>query len=300
MKLEKVLDRLEGLLTSWGIPDSDWILVSQYAYRLLGYKVKLREGHFNILVRKKAVPWKIREGVEVHPPRNSIYRQDFKEFIEKTGFDFDINLATDEEFRKKSGKFVIYTLQNKKTIQVQKPEGAVKEFEKLLKLSTPEGFGTERLDKDIAYVKDMIKVLKVKKESKTLKDFQKLLKKFLKAKKRRVKKRIENKKEITGIIASVGRISGRAVIIKGVDDIKKISEGDILVTEMTAPGLTTVLTKISAIVTDKGGRLSHAAILAREMKVPCLVGTQIATKSLRNGDLIEVDAIRGIVRKLGK
>ena len=94
MNIEKVLIELRDVLEKWGITYLDWILVSQYAYRLLGYKVKLRKEHFNILIRKKKIPWKIKEGYEIHPPRDTSFRLQFQEFIKKTGFDFDLNLAT--------------------------------------------------------------------------------------------------------------------------------------------------------------------------------------------------------------
>src|SRR3989344_6510408 len=126
MKVEKVLAELEMLLRKWGISTSDWILVSQYAYRLLGYKVMLRRGHLNILVPTARIPWKIQEGLEVHPPRGSKYRKDFERFIIKTGFDFDINLATDSEYKAKEGYYVLYKLPNNKTIRVQKPSGGIK------------------------------------------------------------------------------------------------------------------------------------------------------------------------------
>lgn len=72
----------------------------------------------------------------------------------------------------------------------------------------------------------------------------------------------------------------------------------ILVTSSTHPDDVPVINKCSAIVTDEGGILSHAAIIAREMKKPCIVGTKIATKVLKDGDYVEVDANKGIVRKL--
>jgi len=298
MKLENVLENLEELLNKWGVSRKDWILVSQYAYKLLGYEVHIRKGHFNVLVRREKIPWKIEEGVEIHPPRGTRHRKDFQSFIEETGFDFDINLATEPEFRLKKGKYVSYLLPNDKKIRVQKPTGAIKEFEKLLSLSTKEGFGVERLDKDIFYIKDMIHALSKKKEEKVLKLFQNLLKKYRTAKKiRKIVKSID-KESVAGIVASKGKAAGRVPVVVDIEDAKHIKDGSILVTKMTSPTLTVSLPRVSAIVTDKGGMLSHAAILARELKVPCIVGTQIATKVLKDGDLVEVDAEKGVVRKL--
>ena len=69
---------------------------------------------------------------------------------------------------------------------------------------------------------------------------------------------------------------------------------------MTRPTTLVVCQKASAIITDEGGIVSHAAIIARELKIPCIVGTKIATKILKDGDLVEVDADQGVVTILEK
>ena len=75
-----------------------------------------------------------------------------------------------------------------------------------------------------------------------------------------------------------------------------LRKGDILVTEITDPSFVEAMSLSGAIVTDIGGMLSHAAITARELNKPCIVGTTFASKVLKTGDLVEVDAERGIVR----
>jgi pyruvate,water dikinase len=77
-----------------------------------------------------------------------------------------------------------------------------------------------------------------------------------------------------------------------------MKEGNILVTTMTTPDFVPLMQKAAAIVTDIGGLLSHAAIVSREMKKPCIIGTHVATKILKDGNIVEVDAIKGIVRKV--
>ncbi len=67
---------------------------------------------------------------------------------------------------------------------------------------------------------------------------------------------------------------------------------------MTTPEMVPVMKRAAAFVTDEGGITCHAAIVSREMKKPCIIGTKIATKVLKDGDLVEVDANRGIVRIL--
>ena len=103
--------------------------------------------------------------------------------------------------------------------------------------------------------------------------------------------------EFKGIPASPGTVTGKAKIIfnpRGAN----INKGDILVTSMTNIDFVPLMSKASAIVTDEGGLLSHAAIVSREMKKPCIVGTKISTKVLKDNDLIEVDANKGIVKKI--
>ncbi|MDP2749496.1 MAG: PEP-utilizing enzyme [Nanoarchaeota archaeon] len=103
---------------------------------------------------------------------------------------------------------------------------------------------------------------------------------------------------IKGRPASPGRISGKAKIIHTNLDFDKLNEGDILVAAMTRQDFVSVMRKVSAIVTNEGGVTSHAAIIARELGLPCVVGTHIATEIFNDGDFIEVDADKGIVRKI--
>jgi len=105
-------------------------------------------------------------------------------------------------------------------------------------------------------------------------------------------------KEIRGSIANAGTAIGRAVIVKGFDSFKKVKKDDIIVASMTRPEYMPVLKKALAIVTDEGGITCHAAIVSRELGIPCVVGTKIATKVFKDGDTIEVRANHGLVRKL--
>jgi len=106
-------------------------------------------------------------------------------------------------------------------------------------------------------------------------------------------------KELRGIAASAGKYRGRVRIIETAAlDGKKMKQGEILVTYMTRPDFVPLMHKAGAIVTDEGGLTSHAAIVSRELGVPCVVGTRFAMRILKDGDRIEVDANKGIIRKL--
>ena len=102
--------------------------------------------------------------------------------------------------------------------------------------------------------------------------------------------------EIQGRVAYTGHVKGSVKKISSFDDMKDFQAGSILVTEMTNPEYVPIMRVAAAIVTDEGGMTCHAAIASRELQVPCVVGTKIATRILHDGDLVEVDADNGIVR----
>lgn len=103
------------------------------------------------------------------------------------------------------------------------------------------------------------------------------------------------KSAVVAIGKSVGNkiARGKAKVIKDPKDIGKFSSGDVLVTEMTDPDWVPIMRIASAIVTNRGGRTSHAAIVSRELGLPCIVGTNNATEVIKNGDAITVDCSQG-------
>ena len=107
---------------------------------------------------------------------------------------------------------------------------------------------------------------------------------------------VEKREIIEGQVANPGKARGIVKIIKSIEDIKKMNKGDILVSPMTEPKFVPAMEKAAAFVTDEGGILCHAAIVSREMGKPCIIGTKVATKALKDGDEVEVDANKGIVK----
>lgn len=106
-------------------------------------------------------------------------------------------------------------------------------------------------------------------------------------------------KELKGLGVSGGYVKGRVKVCNGAQDaLSKIEKGDILVCGMTLPDYVPAMKKASVIITNEGGITCHAAIISRELKIPCVVGTKIATEVLKDGDVVEVDARHGIIKKL--
>jgi phosphoenolpyruvate synthase/pyruvate phosphate dikinase len=106
--------------------------------------------------------------------------------------------------------------------------------------------------------------------------------------------------EIIGKTGYGGKAIGKARIVKSDKDNSKVEQGDILVSMMTTPNFIPAMERAAAFVTDEGGITCHAAIIAREMKKPCVIGTKNATKLIHDGDLIEVDADKGTVKIISK
>ena len=78
-------------------------------------------------------------------------------------------------------------------------------------------------------------------------------------------------------------------------EFHKMKEGAVLVANMTRPEYVSIMKKAIAIITDEGGITSHAAVVSRELKIPCIIGTQVATKKLKDGDKVFVNADHGVV-----
>ena len=104
--------------------------------------------------------------------------------------------------------------------------------------------------------------------------------------------------EVKGTIAFRGKVTGRVAVLVTAKDLPKVKQGDILVTAMTFPNFIPAMQRAAAFVTDEGGITCHAAIISREMKKPCIIGTKNATKVFKDGDVVEVDATTGMVKIL--
>ena len=106
----------------------------------------------------------------------------------------------------------------------------------------------------------------------------------------------QDSKVITGIGASAGTVTATARVVRSLSEASKLQPGDVLVCEMTMPAWTPLFATVAAVVADSGGVLSHCAIVAREYRIPCVVGTQVGTQRLKDGQRITVDGAQGIVR----
>lgn len=108
-------------------------------------------------------------------------------------------------------------------------------------------------------------------------------------------KDVELKMLVRGLAASPGTGTGKVKNIKDISEISRVEDGDILVTVMTNPDMVPAMRKVAAVVTDEGGRTCHAAIVSRELGIPCIVGAKGASKILKEEMAVTVNATRGVV-----
>jgi len=104
--------------------------------------------------------------------------------------------------------------------------------------------------------------------------------------------------DVKGIPACLGKATGIVKVVMSGDmqALAEVKEGDVLVSDTTNPDMTPAMKKVVAIITDMGGVTSHAAIVTRELKIPCIVGTRNATQILKDGMKVEVDAFEGTIK----
>jgi pyruvate,water dikinase len=100
---------------------------------------------------------------------------------------------------------------------------------------------------------------------------------------------------LRGLGGAPGSASGAARVLASLEDASNLGDGDVLVTHMTSPDWLPLMRRAAAIITDSGGMTCHAAIVSRELGIPCVVGTGEATRKLRDGEIVTVDATRGVV-----
>jgi phosphohistidine swiveling domain-containing protein len=130
----------------------------------------------------------------------------------------------------------------------------------------------------------------------TLEEFSKANKNFIFQK----ETALEGTLELKGSVAFDGKVNGRVKLLRTKDKVNEVMEGEVLIAAMTVPDFLPAMKKAVAFVTDEGGIICHAAITARELKKPCIVGTKFATQIFKDGDIVEVDAECRTVRLIKK
>jgi len=155
---------------------------------------------------------------------------------------------------------------------------------------------------------DMIPVLRERKDGCLMiveKGFDKLIsgeeyKKIMGNNKSLLRNENTDNQELRGTVANIGTARGVVKILRNIESLNEFKEGDVLVASMTRPEFMPAIKKAVAIITDEGGVTCHAAIIARELNIPTIIGTKTATQILENGWMVEVRANHGVIKILEK
>jgi len=308
MTLKKTLLELKKLLAKWGLGQDDWSLFLHYADILNGYNIKYeRDSHLHVMVSIDQIPWlvsskKINEEMPV--PDNSEYSRDFNNFIKKTGWDFHILIGDAKYFKNFVENSTRLLNINRQKIRIATVIGNLKwgyvYFNQYAKKTSPEVMTRRMTWRQLIYNEALKKGdIQIAKEAKKLLiQFNSKEKKFLNNRKQ-ASQTFKKFGWLKGQTAFPGQVRGIVFLIENPDQVvKKIKKDLILVSKLTSPKLVLQLKAAKAVITDEGGQLSHAAIFCREFKIPGVIGTFIATEVLKSGDLVEVDANKGVVRKI--
>lgn len=304
-KIESVLPDLIALFSSWNLDVSDWIIALHYAEILQGYDIResLRPGHINIFVRASALPWETPKkllGVESIVPVNSVFERKYASFHKKTGFEFDLIPYGNPTFNAYVKSYALDFIKGDAVCRILNVRASVEIIKSTLALGQEKiGEKTKRILLHLEEISDSAATLGDKDVRAVSND---LIQRYARSFKEHPLLN-RTKDTITGHPVYGNVVEGRVCLVANPDTPIVNTTGltnCILVCPRISKRLALYIPQVAAIITDDGGILSHAAIVAREMKKPCIIGTRVATKMFKNGETVRVDAAKGTVMRIGK
>lgn len=313
MTLEKTCGELKKLMARWELKTDEWALFLHYCCIFEGYHIRYgRDKHLHIIISSDKIPWpmKITKNDldnEITIPANTKYEKGFNEFIRATKHDFHIMITAPSFFDRLIKKYsFIQKLPGQEKMRVINIIGNLLWYELTLPREIKR-FSPEVIARRLLWFEELIREAKKKKDRKIDRLASKLLKKY----RPKDKALFDNRSAsldffrknglIKGEIGYRGKVREKIFYIANPDTApKSIKKGVVLLAKFTSPKLFNQIKYSKAVITDEGGRLSHAAVICREFKIPCIVGAKIATEVLKNGDLVEVDANKGLIKKINK
>lgn len=313
INIQKILTGLRKMFDDWGIDPVNWFLLGRWTWWLHDYPIWLNKpgptADFVVYARRSVIPWKIIEKkfTEIYPNENTKYQKDMQKFMKMAKSSLHIYILPDKDYDFWQKNYVVwYTLNNSQKIKIMSNKGSIITTGNFIgKDSKKSGVGIEKCQRLYNLIKNARDIAFEKKDQKILKLADEVLDKHRKILSNKSYEKYYNMFENDGIIKghaiSGSLASGPVKIIadKEMLNVSEINNGQIIVTTQTTPVFSKIVGKISALITDEGGITCHAVILAREFNIPCIVGTKIATKVLKDGDMVEVNADKGIIKKYG-
>lgn len=300
-----MLSDLRALLESWKISPNDWYVTGEAAMVLSGYPVDYREGQTDVLVCRSVWPWyREEEQVSLFPDKGTVEDQQLQDFITKHNVTPDfhplphVGIKAEDRFEQS------YWLPDESGVRVLKPWAGVYHRKCIINFYMHEH--PKGLD-----VFDQVKFIRWKKFVEQIRDYAISINDEQTIKKcdevlPLVQQAIEHfdnasnkfplfeKGELKGESVFEGKAVGQVQLWKDGVDFK----GKIAVLTHMLPSQVTLIKEAAGIITDQGGLLSHAATVAREYQIPTVIGVTNATGLLKDGEMVEVDAKAGWIRRL--
>ncbi len=293
---EETLVQLRALLESWNISADDWYVTGEAAMVLSGYPITFREKQMDILVCRDSWPWpRAEEQVSLFPDSGTEAEKQLLAFVETTGITPDFHPLPHVGIEATDRFDHTYIFSPTSGVHVLSPWAGILHRKLIIEFyeSTP-GFSLDVFDKNkflrwkkfIEEVRGFAQNLHDEKAVTTCDEVLPIVERAIRY--------FETKEEhgaLRGSPASPGKTTGTVVFWHDEADLS----GKIVVLTLALPYQFTQLSKARGIITEEGGLLSHAAVIAREYNVPAIIGVKNALQDLHEGDQVELDADAGVV-----
>ncbi|MFA6503838.1 MAG: PEP-utilizing enzyme [Patescibacteria group bacterium] len=300
----EMLSDLRALLESWNIPPEDWYVTGEAAMLLSGYPVDYREGQMDVLVCRSSWPWnREEEQVSLFPDKGTIEDAQLNEFIAKHKMmpDFHplphVGLKAEDRFEH------AYWHPDESGVRVLKPWAGIYHRKCIVNFymhEHPKGLDVfdrskfERWKKFIEQTKDNASGLGDAEAVAMCNEVLPIVQKAIDYFDAKQSAEQTSLSTVKGTSAFEGKATGIVQHwLEGAD-----FSGKIVVLEHLLPSQVTFIKDAAAIITDQGGLLSHAATVAREYRIPTIIGTRNSTSLLCDGDVVEVDSALGTVKRI--
>ena len=296
---------LHELLRSWGVELSDYFFIDRPALRLQGYDIALNDRKrqdFCIGTLGEILPWVDHEPTrgfqEVPPPSESSFAAAINDFTARSGLEVHFYAFSEPKYRWRQDYVARLVLPNSIEVRLNTLYGTIRGIaEDMLPYCNDAGVGLEKGVRMLRFIEDMRVAAVRNQDAMALQKADEVLKIFvpLNVEYETRLAGINGGGELSGTPACSGEVSGNVFVVRDIlRDVPR--EPAIIVTSKVTPAFYRYKDFILGLIVDHGGLTSHAAILARELNVPTIVGTLVATERLKTGDTVELDASNGTVR----
>lgn len=304
MNTDQILQASVRLFSRWGLSSRDYSFAGERALQYLGFPIRpVRKNHFDFFVVAKKLPWKSLPNTDATlPPKDSAALRDLQAFMRRTQCDPHflpvplINI-TPENITQKS---LVHRLATGERIRIIKPFDMVINYYRATRhWDLSEAFAEEKILRWLRGFARYRRAAARKSRFDIVRWCDRGIR-FVEESRRLIRATAVSgdRQQLQGQTGHPGRVRGTVRVVASDHDLRRVKPGEIIVSMYAKPAFAQILNKMAGLVTDHGGTISHAAILARENNIPCIIGTKAATKVFKTGDRVEVDATKGIVKKI--